>query len=528
MIKKVCSMLLTAALLFSALSGCGGGKKPEDAGKDATGTEEKVYTYTIVPALSSPADENAEMKLYWEQKFNAKFELIYLENSKYFDLLNLRIASNQIPDVMNMQSLQYISQYKDEGVLGGWEEEFFRKNAPKLAKMIDEKLPKDAIKLSKIDGKMYTVPGARYHNKFNAPVIWRTDWLKKLGINEIPKKLEDVEKAFYKFRNEDPDGNGKKDTYALSQDGINTIYGAFGVMPGLWLEDKSGNLVFSSVDPKAKEALALLNKWYKDELIDPEFVTGENKGGYWANSHSFANGRIGYTSKGAYYHWRDFSLEEKGLPLIGNSELIKATNPNMSFAFGYPPAGKDGQSGTARSPYVLFSTGFSGELVKDEGKLAKFFSMMEVWCGLDNIEDAIVQSFGIKGKHWDYDANNTPVQKKEFSSIEQLSKMAANVTFQYAENPDVQKALAPVQDKWAMELYKDADRAKFYENKLIVDTASSKKYAAETKKILDEGYIAIITGDKGVDYFDEMVEKWKKAGGEQLTKEANEWYKQFK
>ncbi len=54
--------------------------------------------------------------------------------------------------------------------------------------------------------------------------------------------------------------------------------------------------------------------------------------------------------------------------------------------------------------------------------------------------------------------------------------------------------------------------------------ASNAQYGAELKKILDTGYIAIITGEKPLDYFDEMVETWYANGGEKLTEEANKIY----
>ena len=67
-----------------------------------------------------------------------------------------------------------------------------------------------------------------------------------------------------------------------------------------------------------KEALTYLRKWYKDGVIDPEFVTGENKGGYKHLSHAFINGKIGMTSMGNYYHWvqdgdyEDWHVEHDG------------------------------------------------------------------------------------------------------------------------------------------------------------------------------------------------------------------------
>ncbi|MNW12184.1 hypothetical protein D3C71_2098060 [compost metagenome] len=43
-------------------------------------------------------------------------------------------------------------------------------------------------------------------------------------------------------------------------------------------------------------------------------------------------------------------------------------------------------------------------------------------------------------------------------------------------------------------------------------------------KLLNQTYSKIIYGQSPIDDFDKMVENWKKSGGDQITKEVNEWY----
>ena len=66
------------------------------------------------------------------------------------------------------------------------------------------------------------------------------------------------------------------------------------------------------------------------------------------------------------------------------------------------------------------------------------------------------------------------------------------------------------------------------ENKLKTILDSEGMYSVELDKLRSESYISIITGEKELDYFDTFVEKWYSLGGEELTKEANEWYKGIK
>ena len=136
--------------------------------------------------------------------------------------------------------------------------------------------------------------------------------------------LAECEEVFYKMANEDPDGNGVKDTYALSNTGLLPIYGAFGAIPDRWVDDGEGNLIYGAVHPGMKDALTLLAKWYKDGLIDPEFVTGENAGGHWSLSIPFENGVVGFSSPGAFYQQTpDF-----------DGPTNEETNEGSNFNFG--------------------------------------------------------------------------------------------------------------------------------------------------------------------------------------------------
>lgn len=54
------------------------------------------------------------------------------------------------------------------------------------------------------------------------------------------------------------------------------------------------------------------------------------------------------------------------------------------------------------------------------------------------------------------------------------------------------------------------------------------QYSAELIKIRDEAIVAIITGDKPLDYFEEYVQIYMAAGGKEVEDEANEYYKSIK
>ncbi|MDI6618970.1 MAG: extracellular solute-binding protein [Clostridiales bacterium] len=520
--KKVLCLTITAVITITTVLGCG---KPKTQNSNASKSN-KVYTYRMVMNNFGPWDKNPEMVQYWEKHFkNVKFDLVYVENSNAADKINLMISSGDIPDV-----LQYIDQqkYYEQGIIGGWDEQFFRKNAPNIAKYIDDTDP-TAWNIAKFDGKlMYSIPGFRLYNTIPNPVWWRTDWLKKLGINEIPQKLEDVEAAFYKIAKGDPNGNGKK-VYALSNTGLDSIYGAFGTMRGMWLLGDDGKVVLGDITPGAKEAVTLLRKWYKDGVLDPEFITGENQGGYWAISHSFLNDRIGYSGIGSFYHWVNTTNESGGTYLgSGEAGSWKKAGKVGTYAPGYPPIGPDGKRGTKQGDFRTLRTAFSKKLVKDTDRFARLLQVIdELNC--KDTETSLSVERGLYGKYSTItkDFRGIPTYKSLTgeTDLPKLSAIGAANTFSFIEeggNLDYQKVVYGQEYAWAQENLKDKSFG--YKSAIFGALPSQTKYSAELGKILDSGFTSIITGDKPIDYFDEMVANWKKAGGDQLTKEANELY----
>jgi len=395
-----------------------------------------------------------------------------------------------------------------------------KKYAPYLYNDYIEKQLPGSLKYGMIDGKLYGIPmpaGILYRK----PMVWRGDWLKNVGITKTPETLDEFEQAFYKFVNDDPDKNGKKDTYGLSQTGMEAIYGAFGFLPGIW-QDRDGRLVYASVQPEMKNALAYLSKWYKDGVLDPEFITGENQGGYSGFSQPFFNSRIGFTSIGAYYNWKPVMY--KGDSKSENFLEMQKINPAAveALQFGLPPKGPDGKMGSlvgsvVGSNFVVFGK----QLEKEPDKMAKELQNLNSF----NVsyEDYLTSIFGFKGKHWDYDKDNGFPGFLQGVDSNLVAKLGVGLNPFAISEYDVKRA-KPRFD-WANERKFDVGGIS---NQLLAPLPSDSKYKAELKKMEDEAFISIITGDKPLDYFDQFVSKWKSSGGDQLTKEANDWYASLK
>ena len=342
-------IILAAAILLSA---CNNKSSENGLTSDISGAAQKIEDYTPKPDKKyqvtmgiwqyGAVEPNAEMITYWNQKYNVDIVPMNIERQRFSEILNLKLASGEIPDFIRIVNRETLNKYVKQDVLAELPVEAVEKFAPTLYKEYTEADP-IVFNTVSVDDKNYSMPSLLYHNKFRAPVIYRGDWMKKVGVEKAPETFEEFETLMYKFADEDPDSSGKKDTFGMANSGLNVVFGSYGYFPADWLNNddfgawsvRDGKLVFDSVQPEMKQALATLNKWHNDGVLDPEFITLESPSNR-NRSDSFINGRIGLTCIGAYYTWKPqfYEGDFTGLNLQEMENVDKETANNLVLEIG--------------------------------------------------------------------------------------------------------------------------------------------------------------------------------------------------
>ncbi|WJH37005.1 ABC transporter substrate-binding protein [Paenibacillus sp. CC-CFT747] len=464
-----------------------------------------------------------------EDKFNAKFKFWYVDPNKWDDNVNVRLGAGEMPDVIKVRTQKNLVNYIDQGVLAPISRDLIDKFAPTYAKYLDTTYP-ETWDYVKSGGKLYGIPATT--TPYSTLVVWREEWLKNVGITKVPETLAEFEDALYKFRNNDPDKNGKKDTYGLLDFGIPAIMGAFGFPPiddfsqaakanptravGLTLKD--GKIVFASVQPEMKEALALLQKWYKDGIIDPEFITSENTTGYWANSQAFFNNRIGLTGKTQPAHWRnELNPDNPGDKGGVVWQDFKKAQPNGNIVFGKPPVGPKGLSGTPQWSSYNGAIGITTKAAKDPRKVETVLKMMEA--AATDYEYYMNVRYGMKGEGWNEENGKFIDLSGGLSAGDSQQKGRNVLHVQVNYDPFMKK-----KDPFTFAFGDKVAGFKGYMNMFLPYTDEYDKYAATLGKMTVETYFKIITGEQGVEAFDEYVKKFKENGGDKVEKALNEAY----
>jgi len=510
----VCTIALSAAACGS--SGKTSSSDGSTSGQSATPDNNK-YTINYVISQAVEPDAQGELVKKWNEKYNVEFKITNLDPQHTNDLLNLKIASGEIPDVFVTNTASMIS-YQQQGALAEIPEDYVTKYLPKVSKEMEAEAA-GVIKYGMLDGKRYGVPNSfSPYNEMRRPIVYNGTWMKKVGVTKAPENITELETLLYKFAQEDPDGNGKKDTYGMSNTALSVIYGSFSTDRSIWL-DKAGKAEYSSIQPEMKNALQLLNKWYKDGIIDPQFITGENTGGYWAiTTQAFINGRIGLTGMGSFYHWNP---AVPGRQEGQNLTELKKANADLSnnLVYGTPIKGTDGKGGINQPRVELDRLlVFGSQLSKDTGKLIRILNIADDMCG--SVDNYINYFYGTEGTDWQ---KNTDGSYKFITNSNDLMKKGGWGTFNFFGTIKNTSAPEAKLMDWGKQNKFDQDGFRTILSPFAV-IPSIPKYKADLDKLENIAFISMITGEKPLSYFDEFVKQWKAQGGDTIAKEVNDWY----
>ncbi|WP_248930209.1 extracellular solute-binding protein [Paenibacillus hamazuiensis] len=375
--KKVVSSMMAVALFGSVVAGCsggGGGSEAPKAGEQPKGEEKKeervlkmmsgviggktpeentlfekeIERLTGIKATLNKPASDYDQKLLAAISSGEKFDLLQISKEKMNLFISQGILTDLTSQVKGSKTLQ------DPEVLpsGEW----------------------DQVKTK--DGKIYGV-----FTKFQGgtmPIV-RADWLKKLNLPE-PKTLDDYYKVLKAFTEQDPDGNGKKDTYGLSTAGSYELQGFFSAA-GLKQRyvEKDGKLDVPYATDAAIPVYEWLNKLYKEGILDPNFATNDT--GKMRNL--FLTDRVGMIT-----YW------DAWVGMLNNTR--KQQDPNTAFeAKGLPGvAGPNGNYMLRRGDPDVWVIPVNAEHPKTA------FEFIEWWHSKDGI---ILGSLGIKDQ--DYKMN---------------------------------------------------------------------------------------------------------------------------
>ncbi|MEG1442202.1 MAG: extracellular solute-binding protein [Oscillospiraceae bacterium] len=367
--------------------------------------------------------------------------------------LNIILASNDYPDIIFSNWDSKAAKVLDDNIAIRLND-YIDKLAPNFKKILEqEKGIKEQITLP--TGDIVSFPQLALDDKFLCydGYFIRQDWLDKVG-KKVPTTIDEWHDVLVAFKTQDPNGNGKADEIAFG--GLPYMFkdafiSSFGVTTYYSLDPKTQKMTHASLQPGYKEYIATMAQWFKEGLIDPNYLNAGKKE---------VDALMLNDTLGAYYGDNNNSMPK----YMQMKPELKLT------AVPYPigPAGK----AYYPTPAVIRTARSQGGIITSSCKNVK--EAVRICDYLYSEEGQTLLNWGIEGESFTKDANG----KKQFTDKilkNPEGKVPYEAICQYFTNRGI---MGVVQYEAASGLESNLDP------KIKAVKADSVKYAQEADKSL--------------------------------------------
>lgn len=507
--RRIVSLVLAMSMV-AALTACGGGSgdaKSSTGSDTASGSGEAPGTKRAPIRWLTTGDTAAAVIKDGDRIIEAINEKLGIELTVEIvpegntAKVNVAMASGDFPDVVTgSYGTSATQQWIENGMVIPLNDYF--ESCPSLKTWLDD------YEWTAVDGKYYGAPAVSQAIA-NALIVMRQDWLDQLGLT-YPKTLEEMKTVMEAFTYQDPDGNGKDDTYGFTSvkpvgnTPFDWVFFAYGRPYADYALDMEGNVIPWFEDPSFVPSMHYIKDLWDSGVIDPELMLNDGP----KSEEKFLQGKCGAMVAALFRH---VSRIESNL-----HELY----PEASLAYDVPPAGPEGFMGMnkpAKSGMITCVT----TACKNPDKAAAFLDFMT------SEEGRNLLLLGIEGIHYTREGD----------------------TIVYNEEERAKDAFAP--NGWAHALAwgsfgwpldynyipeSDPDRERAMQSVEIATKALKENLIKQkTPAEISDGSVV---NDIFIQYFSDMLQgkisieegivklgaEWRAQGGEAILKEVNEVY----
>lgn len=449
-------------------------------------------------------------------------------SSIYSRKLGVSLASGDIPDIVRVNASQ-LRVLSNAGLIQDLTEVYSKYATPLTRQVLSEE-GTGPFDTATIDGRLMAIPETNSSIE-GAMFLWiRTDWLEDLGL-EPPQTMEDVLAISKAFTERDPDRNGRQDTYGLATTkylwdpvmGLTGFMAGYGAYPGIWVQDKTGKLVYGGIQPEVKKALLVLQDMYRTGQIDREFAFKDGvKAGEWIENEQI----------GMLYgeQWGSFLVQ-----------LSRTHNPQAQWQ-AFPLVSESGAPPKVPLPFSTSHFLAVRQGITHPEALIKLINLHleKNWGATSEVE----RFYNAPQAVWKLSPVTPFPVRKNLEAFQQLEtfRRDGDASVLKDEAKTIQKRIAAYEaggpdseTGWGWEktygvsgAFSILDR---YERKsqLLYESfvGAPTETMIEKQNILYnlqiDSFLDIIQG-RPISQFDDFVAQWNKLGGEQITAEVNEWY----
>ncbi|HZG86248.1 extracellular solute-binding protein [Paenibacillus sp.] len=506
---------LASTVVVTACSSGGGAPANTSEGNAAAGTdggtaatpaaEEKPFELSIMTVLHTPELPSDKVLDVIEEKTNTKLNINWVPNAVYEEKVLSSMATDSMPQAIYVGNIAIYNNFKSSLRAGQfWEIGPYLDQFPYL-----KNLDPVVLKNSAVDGKIYGLYQATPLSRQG--VIYRKDWADKLGL-KAPETIDDLYAMMKAFAEQDPDGDGQKNTIGLA-DRSDLVYGAFKTTssyfgtPNNWGE-LDGELRPEFMFPAYMDTMNFFRKLFQEGLINHDFpVTSKPD-----HEALFKTGKAG-TFIGCI------------CAAPGYQRDMEKTIPGVKLDVANRIKGPNGEVGVWSVPGYGNMVLFPKSSIKNEEELKKVLSFFDQ---LMNPEIYNLLNYGIEGDH--YEIVNG--QAKGFTEEEKVAARDRDVRPLLSlriGGPETVDGLVGYEET---ELHKKTNAAMADNNNILItdpaaayDSPTRDQMGVQLQQIITDATYKYILGDIDEAGFQSAIDKWLKDGGQKIVEEINEQHR---
>lgn len=252
---------------------------------------DKTVTFNVMIKDYTNQANYKTMKIneFFAKKMNVKLNYSLVGQAEVKQKLLLAYTSGNLPDLMIGMAPYSIGEqwsYVKQGLLVQLDD-YIKDYAPNVQRLLKQNA-QAKYSITAEDGHYYSLPMLNEANreKVSQGLYINKTWLDTLKLS-VPTSTNSLMKVLTAFKDNDPNGNGKKDEIPLLLQAWNStgilpgcLYGPFGLaVYGGWGEysiDDNGKWRSNFTTQNYKTALTYYRTLYKNGLIDPDwFANGD-------------------------------------------------------------------------------------------------------------------------------------------------------------------------------------------------------------------------------------------------------------
>lgn len=505
---KILTMVVACSIIASSMTACSGGKgtSPDKSPGTAGGQTsepakiDKIVWLTTGDTAAKPILPQDRIIAEINKQLSIDLKVNIVPESDVTKV-NIAMASGDVPDIVTGSfASSATNQWIKDGLLVPLNDYF--EQTPNVKTKLTGELGWTAV-----NGKFYGFPFITQAKSSNATLSFRQDWLDRLNL-KVPKTLEDFYNVLKAFKERDPDGNGKADTYGITSSkpigDFNFIFYAYGREYADYQLDAKGKVIPNFEHSSFKPGMQYLQKLFKEGLIDPEFVLNDRN----KTEEKFYQGKAGYITVALFRHVARIE---------GN---LKKITPDGKLGYSYPPEGPNGKKGFGAVGKNGLFTAITSKS-KAPAKAAKFIDFMI------SKEGESLLRLGIEGVHYTkngdkFSYNEAERAKDNFAENGWAHPLAWG-SFAWPLEAGYLPETEPARDR-ALESVKIASEVQI-KNLIMQVPDTQVEFGKVVGDIYDQYFIDLIQGkvdiDKGVE---ELSKKWRAQGGDKILAEVQQIY----